>query len=55
MGASTTPAKKQTIAIEQESEQDEQKDITQLYIGQKIGVRGVESSQYIRLLLLFNQ
>jgi hypothetical protein len=55
VGASTTPAKQQTVATEQESEQAEQKDITQLYIGLNIIVRGLESSWYIRLLLLFNQ
>jgi hypothetical protein len=39
VGASTTPAKQQTVATEQESEQAEQKDITQLYIGLNIDVR----------------
>jgi hypothetical protein len=55
VGASTTPAKKQTIVIEQESEQVEQKDINQLYIGLKIIVRGLDLSWYIKLLLFFNQ
>jgi hypothetical protein len=41
--ASTTPAKQQTVATEQESVQAEQKDITQLYIGQNIIVKGLES------------
>ena len=41
MGASITPSKQQTVTTEQESEQAKQKDITQLYIGQKIDVRGL--------------
>ena len=39
MEASATLAKQQTVATEQESEQDEKKDITQLYIGLNIDVR----------------
>ena len=41
MESSATPAKQQTIATEQESEQAKQKDITQLYIGLKIDVIGL--------------
>jgi hypothetical protein len=39
--ASATPPKQQTVATEQESEQAEQEDITQLYIGLNIIVKGL--------------
>jgi hypothetical protein len=40
----TTPAKQQTVATEQEEVQAEQEDITQLYIGHNIIVKGLISS-----------
>jgi hypothetical protein len=45
--ASATPAKQQTVATEQEDVQAEQKDITQLYIGHNIIVKGFSSVQSV--------